>query len=60
MDNLKPNGKKQVKKKLLTTFFFFSREERQLKGRAAIEGFPVLKLLVVLSMTNLYTHDIAF
>ena len=53
----KKNGQKQFKKKSLITFFVF-REVGQLKGRTLIGGFAVFKLLVVLSITKLYTFDI--
>ena len=57
--NLKQNGQKQFKNKSLANFFVF-REEGQLKESTLIGGFAVFKLLVVLSITKLYMHDITF
>ena len=59
INNLKRNGQKQFKKKLRTNFFF-STEERQLKERTFIGESAAFKLLVVLSIAKLYTHDIIF
>ena len=60
INNLTPNRwKNSVRNRLL--LFFISREEGHLKGRNLKRNdFAVFKLLVVLSITKFYTHDIKF
>ena len=50
---------KQVKTKSITTFWI-SKEEGKLKWKTLTVDFAVYKLIIVLSITKLHTHDITF
>ena len=56
---LKWNSQKQIKKKSLTTFFI-SRERSKIKRKDSYWKICFIKLLVVLSVTKLYTHNMTF
>ena len=52
--------KKRFKRELFFTNFIVFREERYFIGKTFTGGFIVFKVLVVLSVIELYTYAITF